>query len=268
MVIAAIFFGIGFLIAIPFTLDASRAGNSLKTFYGVAIALVCLSFVAAASLNLRVRRKRLPSGIIDGAVDGIVGLRLSLVRYWRAILAMWLIAGTVFMIARAALVLRQLFSHDADGQGTGVALEVTQLVIAVAVIGAFAFLAVFLFTGRRDNHVTLDEAGLVRVSGPVTKSIAWEDIAVVTPFLANETPMVRIVPTSGTSFQTDTGKSRAARWGRQRADRQMDLPALAFGIDPALLLHLVQFYQRHPEDRHELRSTAVLDRIRSGKLMG
>ncbi|WP_157573732.1 hypothetical protein [Nocardia jejuensis] len=256
-----IFFGIASLVFVPFTVDAAASGNTTRAVYGVLGVLVGLTFVGIALPSLRVRRKRLPEQII---LDGAAGLRFSLVRYSRATLAVWLVVGIAFIAARAVMVSEDLFTGDDPRVG----LDVLQLVVALAVIVAFAFLIVYLFAGHRDNHVTLGHGGVVRVSGPVTKSISWDDIALVSPRVANEMAMVRIVPTTGSAFHVDTGNSRMARWGRQRTDRWMDLPALAFGVDPALLLYLVRFYQQHPDDRYELQSNAVLDRIQGGELLG
>lgn len=263
------FFGLVSLVFIFFTVDAAASGNTIRVVYGGLGVLGGVTFSAVALPSLRVRRERLPKGIVlDNARDGIAGLQFSLIRYWRATLAVWLVAGVAFTAVRAVMTVRNVFADSGQGRDARVALDVLQLVVALAVIAVFALLIVFLFTGRRDNHVTLDHEGIVRVSGPVTKSISWDDIALVTPCTVNEMAVVRIVPASGSVFRVDIGNSRLARWGRQRTDRQMDLPALAFGIDPALLLYLVRFYQQHPEDRHELRSNTVLDRIRSGDLIG
>ncbi|MFI1919406.1 hypothetical protein [Nocardia sp. NPDC020380] len=264
MVAAVVFFGVVFLVFVPFTVDAVRSGNGVRVLYGVVAALAAATFVAMALPQLRVRRPQLPRDFGGGGS----GLRLSLGRYRRLILAAWFVAGIAFLVVRVVLVAGHLFAFDYDGRTGRIALDVVQLVVALAAIGVLGFLVMLTVGGRRANYVELGTVGVVRVAGAITKSVAWEDIAGASPLVVNEVAVVRIVPVSEAAVRIDIGDGRGRRWRRLQVRPQMELPAAVFGVDPALLLYLVDFYGRHPEARHELVSDGVVDRVRRGDLLG
>ncbi|MFJ4651571.1 hypothetical protein ACIP5Y_09900 [Nocardia sp. NPDC088792] len=241
-----------------------RSGNAARVLFGVVAALAAATFVAVALPQLRVRRSRLPAGFGGGGS----GLRLSLGRYRWLISAVWFVAGIVFLVVWVVVVAGRLFTFDYDGQVARIAFDVAQLVVALVAIGLFVLLVVLIFGGRRANYVELGPHGVVRGAGRITKSVAWEDISEVSPLVVNEVATVRIVPVSEAAVRVDAGDGRTGRWQRRQVRSQLDLPAAVFGIDPALLLYLIDFYRRHSEVRYELVSDAVADRVRRGDLIG
>ncbi|NNH71303.1 hypothetical protein HLB23_15775 [Nocardia uniformis] len=266
LVFVLVFFSLVSFAFIPFTFDGVESGDGLRAIFGVVGFLVGLTFVAIVLPQMRVRRSRLPVGLVAGDAENGTAFRLSLVRYWLPILAVWLGVGVVFLAIWAMIVINRLFGRDDDRTST-MAIDVVQLVFVGAFIALFLFLIGYFFTRKRGNYVQLDADTMTQVIGAVTKTISWEEIGAVVPCIVNDLPTVRIMPAHGSEIRVDTGKSRIDRWQRPRMQREIDLQAAAFGIDPALLLYLVQYYQQHADARDELASSAVIDRIRRGDLV-
>ncbi|MBF6131428.1 hypothetical protein IU501_00200 [Nocardia otitidiscaviarum] len=180
-------------------------------------------------------------------------------------MATWLVAGVVFLSIRGIIVITRLADRDEDLTSSATA-DVVQLVAIGFFLVLFIFLLGYFLMRPRANYLQLDADSVTQVIGGVTKTIQWDEIDTVAPWTVNDLSTVRIVPAPGVEIQVDTGKSLIDGWQRPRMQREIDLHAAAYGVDPALLLHLVRFYRNHADTRHELLSSTVLDRIRRGDL--
>ncbi|MFC4375134.1 hypothetical protein ACFO5K_13620 [Nocardia halotolerans] len=268
-VAATTFFAIVTLVFIPYIIDAAESGNATRAAFGLVAVFMGMTFVAAGIPHLRARRKRIPRNIVVHGTGGeVLGLRVRLVRYWRATLFVWLVAGMIFLLVRAALFLEQLLTHSDQGHGDRVTFDALAIMISIAVAGLLATVFAFLFIGPSDNSLMLNKDGVLRIVGPVTVSVSWDDVDQIWPQVVNNVNCICLAPRPDREFKTDIVKNRMLRLGRNRGDGRIVLPAISFGIDPALLLCLLAYYKEHPEQRHELESKGALDRIKSGRLVG
>lgn len=264
---ATSFFALVTLVFIPFSVQAAESGNWTRVIFGTLAVLVGVTFVAAAAPHLRARRKRIPRNVLAEDVDHeIVGLRFRLVQHWRVAILAWLGIGLMFMTARAALSLEQLLAGSDQDQGSRAALDALAVAISVAGAGLLAFLLVRLAFRTGGNSLTISKDGLVRRTGAVTVAAPWESVDQVLPRVVNNVNSVSV-----TSFVGEESEFRVHHDTGGRHDGstvgEITLPAISFGLDPALLLCIISYYKEHPEKRYELGSEQVLERIKSGRLV-
>lgn len=268
-VAATIFFAVGALIFIPYSIEAAESGNSTRITFGLLAILVGSTFVAAGVPHLRARRKRIPRDVLVEGADGeVLGLRFRLVRHWRITLLVWLAVGLVFVLARAALSLEQLLAASDQDRGDRVAFDVLAIALSVAAAGLLALLSTLLIIRTSENSLTVGKDGVLRRMGPVAISAPWGSIDRILPRVVNNVNSVCLTPLPDEEFRFDVRQGRGVRPSRKTGEQEIVLPAISFGVDPALLLCILTYYKEHPEERHELESEGALDRIKSGRLVG
>ncbi|MCM6772761.1 hypothetical protein NDR87_06135 [Nocardia sp. CDC159] len=268
LVFAAVFVVLLLIFSIPFAIDAANQGNMGRTVFGAAIFLVALTSLIAVVPILRVRRKKLPRDIETSAtVDSSRGVRVFYLSSWRRALILWLTAGTLFLLIRGWLFFKQL-SDDSEGSARS-QLSAGGLVIVVIVLGMIAVLGWYLFSSRhRRGFVALTADGVVQRLGHTVKRLPWSEIGGAFPGVLSNVHVVDIVPVPGHKVNVDSGKSWLDNMQRGSLEKSIQVPAWVLGMDPALFLYLVRFYWQHPEARQELATEAVVNRMRSGELLG
>ncbi|MDO3651210.1 hypothetical protein [Nocardia mangyaensis] len=264
---ATSFFAIVTLVFIPFSVQAAESGNWTRMIFGTLAILVGITFVAAAVPHLRARRKRIPRNVLaEGADHEILGLRFRLVQHWRVTLLAWLGIGLMFMAARAALSLEQLLAGSDQDQGSRAAFDALAVAISVAGAGLLAFLLVWLVFRTGGNSLTISKDGLVRRTGAVTVSAPWESVDQVLARVVNNVNSVSVTSFAGEELKFRVQHDKGGRHDGSTVG-EITLPAISFGLDPALLLCIISYYKEHPENRYELESDHVLERIKSGRLV-
>ncbi|KZM70816.1 hypothetical protein AWN90_40405 [Nocardia terpenica] len=214
------------------------------------------------------RRDSLPRNLKVDVIDvgeHVNGLRIDVKSSWRPLMVVWLITAAVFLVIRGVLFFTNL-SGDGDSVRSGI--NVGGLLIVLAALGMIVFLGFYGFGRGRRYFFAISEYGVSQALGHTVKTVSWSEVGQVWPVLVNNTHVVRIVPVAGTKVHVDTGRSLIDRLQRGLMERSIDLSPSALSIDPPLLLHLVRFYWQHPEAREELKSDAVIDRMRRGELLG
>jgi len=266
LIATVVFAGVIAILAIPYSINAASNGNAARTVLGVAIALVGVTFALALVPNLRVRRRTLPRDISPSYSGGdTVGLRIPFRSSWALAVVLWLAAAVVFLVIRAYL----FFSHlSADHDSGRSAIDAGGIVVVVVAVAIAALMIRYLLTGKnRRGRVDLNEEGISLALGSSVRSISWSDVGDISPAVANNSLVIRVRPRSGNKIRVEVGRSLLDRMQRGYYEQNMDLHASVLDVDPALLLHMVQFYQQHPEARNELTTDAVIDRIQKGELI-
>ncbi len=266
LIVALVFVVVMALIFIPYTLDYARRGEPLKAAFGAVAGLMCVSFFAVFIPRLKVRKSSLPRTLMVRSInDDGVGLRIDVHSSLRPLLVAWLLIGAAFLVLRGIL-----FVSNMSGSGsTRTGIDLGGLMIVVIALAMLAFLVIYLFVGRgRQYFFAMTGQGVSQGLGRTTRSLAWDEIALIRPIMLNNTHTVQIVPRPGSRVHVNTGRSLIDRLQRGLLEKSIDLPTSTLSIDPSLLLHSVYFYWQHPELRNELESDAVIDRIRRGELTG
>lgn len=268
MIYVFILFSIGAVTSVPYAIDAATSGGGIRTYYGIGIGMVCLSFVAIAVPRLRVRRTKFPSKVsVTSASTGRSGTLLPYVSSSKIILLCWLSVGAVFVAVRALLVVSEMLTENHNSARSSV--DVGSLVILLVLLAVIIFLLVSFFggRGRRPGCVILDESGVFQEFGHTSRFIPWEDVGTVFATIENNTHMVRILPDTEKKISVESGRGVLDRMQRGYFERYMDIPAGVLGIDPPLLLYTVRFYWQNPAARDELRTEAAIERMRHGELI-
>lgn len=240
LILALIVFGIGAVIAVPYTISYASSGDSLRASYGIAGGLVALTFIAILLPHTRTRRKEIPLGLYSNYRDGTrTGLHIPYLASWKPILAMWLIVGAAFLVLRGFLFAAHLSGSDDSGRST---IDVGGLVVVIVALTLTALMIRYLLSGKnRRGFVSLSDKGVSHSLGSTSRFIPWTDIARVSPCIINNSLTVRITPAPGAKIRVDSGRSLIDRLQRSFFEQNMDLHAWVLGIDPALLLYVVQF---------------------------
>ncbi len=254
------------ILGVPYAIDAANSGNTGRAVMGVAITLASLTLALAVAPNLRVRRRTLPRDIAPSySNEGTPGLRIPFRSSWAVVVTLWLTATAIFLVVRAFLFFSHLSSDNNSGRS---AIDTGGIVIAVIAVALAAFMIRYLATrNNRRGRVDLNEEGICLALGSAVRSIAWSDIGDISPFILNNSRIIRIRPRTGQKIRVKIGKSLLDRMQRGYYEQNMDLHATVLDIDSALLLHLTQFYWQHLEARTELTTDAVIDRIQRGELV-
>lgn len=267
-IFGSILFTLGALWSLPYSVDASRTGDELQVLYGVLIGLVCLTFLMISVPRLRVRRAKLPPKVsVNPSAAQRPGLNLPYISSWKIVLSLWLVAGAAFFLIRAVLMLSTV--NSGEHASVRNSLNIGSLVVTLVLL-AVTVAILFYLHGRRGNRsgrVVIDKHGVLQELGQTTRVIAWEDVGEVNSVIVNNSHMVRITPVSGRKISVDTRRSLFDRWQRGYFERIMDVPVWVLGIDPPLFLYTARFYWQNPAARAELRTEAVIERMRNGELI-
>ncbi|MBO0852409.1 MAG: hypothetical protein J2P18_01415 [Nocardia sp.] len=255
------------VLSIPFSIDAHNEGSSGRVWLGVGVGLVGVTSVIVGLPLLQGRRRRLPRDIgVGSTTNGAHGLSIYYLRVWRISLGVWLAAGFVFLVIRGVTFGSEMFSGDGDSVSfglTGAGIIGIIVVLAMVVVLGYHLLA----SRHRRGRVALTVEGLIQSNGRITKTVAWSSVGGVSACLVNNVRSVRITPVPQEVVAVDVGGSWLGKLQRGTLERSIDVPVWVLGLDPAMFLHLVQFYWRHQEFREELLSDAVIDRMRRGEVV-
>jgi hypothetical protein len=177
----------------------------------------------------------------------------------------WLGSAVIFLVFRGLLFLSHLSSNTNSGRS---AIDTGGVVVVVVAVAIGALMIRYFLTGKnRSGSVVLTEGGIFLLFSGTIRSISWDEVGDISPYMVSNSRTVRIRPRSGNKIRVEIGRSLLDRMQRGYYEQNMDLIAWVLNIDPALLLYLVQFYWQHPEARIELTTNAVIDRIQEGELI-
>ncbi|MFR9752705.1 hypothetical protein ACL02S_16945 [Nocardia sp. 004] len=257
--------GVIIILLIPEAIDHADSGDLSGAVFLVVGGVGMLALFAPVARNIRVRRSGLPHDIDARCRDGDrMGLRIKTEAYWKPVFLIWLVASAVFLVYHGFLLVTRLSDEDVSGWSD---VTIGGLVAVPVALGAIVFLFYYLLWGnRRREFVFLSGDGISQESGRSRKYISWADIAGVSPLIVNSSHVVRIIPVSDINIRVDTSERFIDRLQRGQLERSMDFYPWTLNVDPALFLHLVRFYWRHPDARHELGTDAAIGRIRRGAL--
>lgn len=147
---------------------------------------------------------------------------------------------------------------------------------AIAIFGGialfFASLPLLMATGRfARGHLIVSPDGIYQRGWTFSSYLPWSDIRAVHPYYADG-PQILLLADDDTPWER---KQILKFW---KADRLPNIPqdhghgtkpviivpGQSLAVDPALVLHLLVFYAKHPEARSELGTDAALRRARTG----
>ncbi|MBF6171066.1 hypothetical protein [Nocardia blacklockiae] len=290
---------------IPFTLDYTARGDTTAVVFGIAVMPMAALSVAGLVPHMLVRRRTLPRTTRIRAVDATtairprrrvlkwlrapigaavaghrtprrpaltradaaaggatIGLRSDLRPWVRPLMGSWLlIAAVILAIVVGARTHYAALSDNPLRAGLALLTSVEPIIVIAGCV------AVVHFVVRGEFFLALTPDGVVQRAGTVTQFLAWDDIAAVQALLdLGERRKIRVLSKVGTSV-TVTGGRRPLDRLLRKLTFSIDVEPPGYGLDPALLFHLLSFYRLNREARAELATDAAIDRILSGALI-
>ncbi|WP_280361270.1 hypothetical protein [Nocardia wallacei] len=255
------FFAVVAVVFVAMLISSIADRNALQIVFFGGGALAFASFVAGFISIRNVRQTKLPSRIATGA-DSDQALTLPMSRPFAISFAILLISGTVFFLTYAIVLLTRDYPNDAN-KFRGYLFAAILVVLSVAA----AWLSWTFFSSlTRATKLAIGPDGIELDNGSVHQTIGWAAIRDVRAAVTANNPALIIEPSDPDTLHT-LHSSVLVRRLNQRYLREMIIDVHFYGIDPAVLYHLVRFYWQNPDARSELASNTVLDRMRSGDLV-
>ncbi len=123
---------------------------------------------------------------------------------------------------------------------------------------------------RRPRALVLTPEALIDSGSGTSRRVHWSDVIAVGPS-AGPTPTVFVTVARSASAAPMLPGARPQRRLGSMADRlapHLAIDASAIDLDPAVLLETIRFYAANAGARAELGTSAAVDRVRRGDVLG
>ena len=238
-------------------LGSYRAGDSTGFAFAIVGSLVGLTAVVLGLPYLRVRRKETPDRVAH--VGGALLVNFPAHRY--------IGMGVFFLLVTVLLgfpLVASVAGLVGDEGGVSASAGVRCTVFALAFPGALSMALYAFWLVRRRNRLVVRESGIEVHHASTVRMLRWDDVRELSPFIGAGGPAIHLYPgrIDALEVQSIDGKPK-----KHRGIGYLEIHPPALSVDPLLLYHLVCFYLNSPGERHELSTSASVDRSRRGDLL-
>lgn len=255
----AVVFMAGALIGPFYTYSALSEDDWYGAAFGVMITVACVLMASIGSVMMRARRKNFAASVRLGGGEAN-GIEFRIQKARRYVLLAFPVVGLAFFVVRGMVVAGYISSGDAGRT----VLNWLQLV-AMAALALLMVLLLPVLRGLVNSRLVFTAEMIFITDMGARRELSWSDIESVRAILENESPVIRVTPRSGSGIRRIGSYPYLVRFLRASPE-SLDIHNM-YPIDFSLLLHVIDFYARHPEARSELGTPTAIQRMSRGDLI-